>query len=144
VIDIEGLRQILEGTALECGDGAVEIGIRSHDDHWNLRMPLLDLGQQREPRLARHADVGDQHLRLADGERLQHFIGRGKRLEGNTLARQRLFQDPADRSVVVDDPHGLCLAAARRFVIVGVHRFAHSLLARISRLRASFRAGAGS
>jgi hypothetical protein len=121
VIDVEGLGQILEGATLECRNGAVEVGVRRHDDDRNLRMPLLHLVQQREAGLARHSDVGDEHLRLADGERLQHFIRGGEGLEGNALARERLFEDPANRPVVVDDPHGPGFVAARRFVVIGIH-----------------------
>ena len=76
VIDVEGLRQIFERAALKRCDSAVEIGVRRHDDHRHLRITLLDLIEQHEPRLARHADVRDEHLRLADRQRLQHFVCR--------------------------------------------------------------------
>ena len=76
MIDIEGLRKVFERAALERCDSAVEIGVGRHDDHRHLRITLLDLIEKHEPRLARHADVGDEHLRLADRQRLQHFVCR--------------------------------------------------------------------
>ena len=66
VVDVERLRQVLERAALERRHRAVEVRVRGHDDHRHVRIALLDLVEQREARFARHADVGDQHLRLAD------------------------------------------------------------------------------
>ena len=105
MVDVERLRQIFEGTALERGNGAFEIRIRRHDDDRQLRIALLHLVQQQETRFAGHPDVGDEHLRLADRKRLQHFVRGRKRLVRNALARERLLEHPADRAIVVDDPH---------------------------------------
>ena len=74
-------------------------------------MPLLHLGEQLKARFAGHADVGDQHLRLAARERLQHLVRRGERLVRNAFARERLLEHPADRAVVVDDPDGVAAHA---------------------------------
>ena len=60
---VEGLGQVVEGAALEGADGAVEIGVRRHDDDRQVAVLGLDLLEQVDPRAARHADVGDQHLR---------------------------------------------------------------------------------
>ncbi len=106
LIDVEGLGQIFEGTALEGGDRALQIGIGGHDDDRDGREAGLHFLQQLQPRLAGHADVGHQDLRrlgtlfkLRDG-----LAGRGEALEGDALAGQGLLQDPADGTVVVDDP----------------------------------------
>ena len=107
VIDVERLRQILEGAALERRDRAVEIRVRGHDDHRQLRAALLHLVEQHEARFARHPDVGDEHRRLARRERLQHLRRGHERPERNVLARERFLEHPADRAVVVDDPDGL-------------------------------------
>ena len=109
LIDVEGLGQVFEGTALEGGDRAVEVGIRGHDDHRQRREAFLDPLQQVESGAAGHADVGDEHLRrLAPAvEGSQRLVGRGKTAKGDALARERLFQYPANRVVVVDDPDRL-------------------------------------
>jgi hypothetical protein len=122
VVDVERLGQVLERAALERLHGAVEVRVRGHHDDRDVRKALLDLGEQRDARLARHPDVGDEHLRLAHRERLQHLVRRAERLVGDALARERLLEHPADRAVVVDDPHGADrFAAARRLVVVGMH-----------------------
>ena len=43
VVDVEGLRQVFEGAALERRDRAVEIRVRGHDDHRDVRIALLHL-----------------------------------------------------------------------------------------------------
>ncbi len=73
----------------------------------------LDLRAAAPCRFAGHADVGDQHLRLVERERLQHFVRGRERLVGDALARERLLEHPADRAVVVDDPHDLMLPSPR-------------------------------
>jgi hypothetical protein len=64
LIDIEGFRQILEGAALKRRHGALKVGIGGHDDDRHCRKAFLEELQQFEPRLTRHADVRNQHLRL--------------------------------------------------------------------------------
>ena len=73
MIDVERLRQVFEGAALEGRDGAVQVRVRGHDDHGKARKALLHLVEEREPRLARHPDVRDEHAGIAPCERLQHF-----------------------------------------------------------------------
>ena len=46
VVDVERLRQVLVGAALERRDRAVEIRIRGHDDHRHVRVARLHLVEQ--------------------------------------------------------------------------------------------------
>ncbi len=106
MIDVERLRQVFERPALEGRDGAVEVRVRGHDDHGEPRKALLDLVEEREPRLARHPDVRDDHAGVAGGECLLDIVGRDERLVRNAVAFERFLEDPANRAIVVDDPYG--------------------------------------
>ena len=109
LVHVEGLGQVLEGAALEGCHRAVEVGVGGHDDDRQLRVALLDLLQQVQPRLAGHADVRQQR-----GRRLRRALELGEGVAGgaeagvvDALAAERLFKHPADRAVVVDDPDGI-------------------------------------
>ena len=122
LVDIERLGQVLERAALERGDRTVEVGIRGHDDHRDLRMLRLDLGEQLDARPAWHSDVTHHHQRF--GLRRARAASRrraGERSIRDAFAGERLFQHPADRAVVIDYPYSLHAIAARRLVVVGVH-----------------------
>ncbi len=106
MIDVEGLGQIFERSALEGGDGAVEVRIGGHDDHGQARESLLHLLEECQARLARHPDVRNEDARIARRERLQDFLGRDERLVGDVVALECLFEHPANRTIVVDDPDG--------------------------------------
>ena len=121
MVDVEGLGQVLERAPLECRDGALQIRVRGHHDHGNLRVLLLDRAEQGESRLSGHPYVGDEHLRLAHRQRLQHLVSRRERPVRDAFARQRLFQHPADRPVVVDDPDRLHRGALPGFIVESSH-----------------------
>ncbi len=104
VIDVERLGQILVGAALKRADRAFEIGIRRHDDDRQVRVVLLRFLQQLEARSAGHADVAHHHLRRFGIKRGERILRRSKRLECDVLARERFFEHPADRAIVVDNP----------------------------------------
>ena len=104
VVDVERLGQVFERAALECGDRALEVGVGGHHDHRHLRVLGLDPLQQVQARGSRHADVADHHLRHGAVQRGQRILGRGEALELDVLSRERLFEHPADRLVVIDDP----------------------------------------
>ena len=65
LVDVEGLRQVLECAALIGGDRAVEVRVRGHHDHRQRRMPASNDLQQLHARRAGHAHVGDQHVGTA-------------------------------------------------------------------------------
>jgi len=97
LIDVEGFRQVFEGAALKSGDRAVQVGIGGHDDHRQRGKALAEDLQQFEPGLAGHADVGNKDLRRAAGVELgQRFTRGGEAAEGDLLARERFFEDPAN------------------------------------------------
>jgi hypothetical protein len=108
LVDVKGFGQVFKGAALEGRHRRIEVGIGGHDDHRQFRKMLLDVAQQFQAALARHADVRDQYLRpLAAIERGQRFVGRAEGLGGDFLAAECLFQHPADGTVIVDDPDGI-------------------------------------
>ena len=62
LVDVEGLGQVLERAALVGGDRAAQVRVRRHHDDRQRGSRVADPAQQLEPREARHADVGDQHI----------------------------------------------------------------------------------
>ena len=107
-IDIEGLGQVLKGSALVGLDGAVQVGVRRHDDDRHLRAVRAHMGQQLQAIHARHADIGEDDAGLAGGAHLrqlfEHGIGAVEQAGGDACLGQCLVQNPADGGVVVDDP----------------------------------------
>ncbi|MNX19999.1 hypothetical protein D3C86_499330 [compost metagenome] len=63
LVDVERLGQVFEGAALVGVDRAVEIRVRRHDDDGQIRLAAVDLLQQAEAVYARHADIGEDHVR---------------------------------------------------------------------------------
>ncbi|VVE50226.1 hypothetical protein PEP31012_04666 [Pandoraea eparura] len=106
-IDVERLGEIFERAALKGRDGAVQIRECRHDDDRQSRMSLLDRLQQLEPGTARHADVRDQHLRRVVFERRAGFARAGKAAHRQIGSRERLFEHPSNRLVVVYYPDRL-------------------------------------
>ncbi|MCY1356779.1 hypothetical protein D9M69_432400 [compost metagenome] len=109
-INVERLGQVLEGAALIGRDSAVQIGVRGHDDHWQPRVLFANPRQKLQTAGAGHADVGDDHVRLLARQTAHHAIGAVEALRGHAFLLQGFFQDPTDRTVVIDDPHGFTTA----------------------------------
>ncbi len=109
-VDIERFGQVFEGTALIRSHGAVQVGMGGHDDHRQARMLLANSRQQVQATGTGHADVGDDHVRLLAGQAAHHAIGTVEALGGHAFLLQGFFQDPTDRTVVIDDPHGFTTA----------------------------------
>ena len=118
LIHVEGLRQVFESATLEGGNSAFQVGIGGHDDDRHRRKTGLHFLQQFKAGLARHADVGHQHLRCFDAlfELGNRLAGRGVTLERDALARQGLFQDPADGTIVVNNPDRFHVCLAHLFI----------------------------
>ena len=108
-------------------DRAVEIGVSGHYDHRHRGMAGLHRLQELEARAPRHADVGHQHLGRARGKRIQRFLRRGKRVEGDAFAAERLLDHPADGAVVVDDPDRFHVSGSRILNIVRPGRDSNSM-----------------
>ena len=104
IVDIKGLRQVLESTALERRHRRLQIRVSGHDDDRQAGMLGLDGRQQFEPGRSRHADIGHQHLRRIVRQGVDRLTCRSEHAASDALARERLFQNPADGLVVVDDP----------------------------------------
>ncbi len=104
LIDVERLRQVFEGAALVRGDGAVEIRVRRHHDHRQLRLAVVNLGQQFEAAAAGHANVGDQHIGSIASQRRERRVGVIERGRRHASLAQRALEHPADGGIVVDEP----------------------------------------
>ena len=104
LVDVEGLWQVLEGTALVRGDRGVEVAVRGHHDDRQVRMPAAQRGQQAEAAGAGHADVGDQYVGFMSLQRRERRLGgvEGARLHAALL--QRSLEHPADGGIVVHEP----------------------------------------
>ena len=104
LVDVEGLGQVLEGAALIGRDGGIEVGVRRHDDHRQAGARHLDFLEQIEAAAAGHADVGHQHVGSVGAQRRNHVVGLVEGLGDHAAALQRLFQNPANGCIVVDQP----------------------------------------
>ena len=106
---IKRLGQVFKRATLEGRDGTIQIGIRRHDDDGQARLHLTHFFQQLQTRAAGHANVADQHLgalsgwvtRRHIGQGVEHLARVGEAARGQVLARQRFFQDEADRRVII-------------------------------------------
>ena len=108
LVDVEGLRQVLEGAALVGRHRIRQIRVRGHHDDRELRARIVDALEELEPRGAGHADVGDQDIGRLAPERIERRL-RG--LEGprrHAVVAQRPLEHPADGGVVVDEPDTQC------------------------------------
>ncbi len=112
IVDVEGLGQVLEGTALVGGHGAVEVRMRRHDDDRQARMLRANLRQHVEAAGARHADVREDDVRLLGLQRAEHAIGAVETARDHAGLLQGFLQHPADGTVVIDDPDGFVLRHA--------------------------------
>lgn len=81
-----------------------------HDDDRQARVVLADLCQQVEAAGARHADIGNDHIRLLACQAAHHAICAVEALGGHAFLLQGFFQDPADGAIIVDDPYGFTSA----------------------------------
>ena len=111
LIDVEGLGQVLERAALVGGHCVAQIRVRRHDDDRQRRARVADAAQQLQPRGARHADVGDQHVRGFAPQGLKRRLGRLERPRPHAVAAQRALQHPTNGGVVIDQPDPQCSTA---------------------------------
>ena len=95
-IDVKWLGQVLKGAALIGRDCAVQVRVRGHDDHGQARVLLADPGQQIQAAGTRHADIGNDHVRLLASQATHDTIGAVEALCGHAFLLQGFFQDPAD------------------------------------------------
>ena len=112
LLDVKGLRKVLEGTAPVRGNGALQIGEGRHDEYGHLREGRIEALHQFHPRKAGHADVGEDDgglFGLAELHRFELLEHRGAVLERTgsmPRALKRAGEHPADRPIVVDHPDG--------------------------------------
>jgi hypothetical protein len=127
LIDVERLRQIFVGAALEGGHRGVEIRIGGHHDDRDRGVALLHRLQQLEARQPRHADIGHQHFRRAAGERFERILRGRKRVERDAFSTERLLDHPADGAVIVDDPDRFHIRGNRILNVVRPGRDSNSM-----------------
>src|SRR5262245_30094739 len=103
LVKVEGLRQILIGTALGRRDRGHEGILRAHDDDRQIGPHLLDAGDEVEGVLVGHEHVGDDEIALAlidPAPECRRVAGHPRRV---TRTGERLVEHGADRGVVVGD-----------------------------------------
>ncbi len=110
LVDVEGLGQVLERPTLVGRHGAPQVRVRRHDDDRQRRARVADAAQELQPRGTRHADVGDQHVGGFAPQCLERRLRRIEHARAHAAVLQRPLEHPADRSVVVDQPHTQCFA----------------------------------
>ena len=110
LIHVEWLGQVFKGAALIRRDSAVQVRVGGHDDHRQARVLLANARQQVQATGPRHANVGNDHVRLLACQAAHHPIGAVEALGGHAFLLQGFFEDPADRTVVVDDPDSFTTA----------------------------------
>ncbi len=110
LVDIEWLGQVFERPSLVGRDSAVQVRVRGHDDHRQARVLLANPRQQVQAAGAGHADVGDDHIGLLASQAAHHPVGAVEALGGHAFLLQGFLQDPADRTVVIDDPDSFTTA----------------------------------
>ena len=103
IVDIERLGQVFERAPLIGRHGTVQVGVRRHHDHGKVGMHLADFCHQIEPVEPRHANVGQQHVRRVAFDRLERGIGPLEGLHFQVRLCQCPFQNPANRTIVIDD-----------------------------------------
>ncbi len=104
LVDVERLGQVFKRAALVGGDGILEIGVRRDNDDRQVRARGMQALEQRDAAHARHAHVGDQHVRLTVGDGFEQMLGALEPARLHVRLPQRLLEHPAHRLVVVDDP----------------------------------------
>ncbi len=105
LIDVERLGQVFERASLKRRDGGIKVGIGGHDDDRQIGMILLHLPEQIEAARPGHANIRHQHARrIARRQFRQCLVGGTEARTVDLFASQRLFEHPANRAVVVDDP----------------------------------------
>ena len=94
LIDVEWLGQVFKGAPMVGGDGAVEVGVRGHDDHRQAGLLVLQRVEKFEPVHTRHADVAEHRHRALPGG--QGLVGTGEGGVGDARPGHGLFEHPTD------------------------------------------------
>ena len=96
LVDVEGLRQVLECSALVGVDRVREVGVGRRDDDRNVAVVGMDPLQQLEPVDSRHPDVGNHYVGRSSLETLQNILAILKTGAVKPLGAQRFLKHPAD------------------------------------------------
>ena len=104
IVDVEWFRQILECTALIGGNGAVEVRVCRDDDHRQLGLYFMNALHQLESAHAGHTHVCYDDIGRVRCERIEKVACGPVAADADICLGQRLFEHPAYRFVVIDDP----------------------------------------
>ena len=104
-VDVKRLGEILVGTALKGTHCAVQIAEGRHDDDGQSGILVLDERQQIEPAHVVHANITQQHRRRVTLKGLDHIGSRLEQAKRHLCTRERLFQHPANRTIIVNNPN---------------------------------------
>jgi hypothetical protein len=112
LVQIERLRQIVEGAALVGAHGRQQRVLRAHDDDAQVRTALADARHQVEAVLVGHDDVGDNEVADAVVDPLPERRRGAGRAHFVTEAAQGLIEHGPDGAVVVGDQDRGCAHAS--------------------------------
>ncbi len=105
LVDVKRLGQVFEGAALVGVDRTIEIRVGGHDDDGQVGLTAVDLLQQAQAVDPGHPDIGEDHIGRAQLQGMEQGFAIGETLAGEAFAAEGALQHPADRTVVIDDPH---------------------------------------
>src|SRR6266852_6344446 len=102
---IEWFRQIFKRPALICQHGAVEVGMCGYDDNRQSGCFPVNRLKQFQTTFPGHANIADENIRLLPWKQIERLVSRTKGTNGYLRLLKRLFQYPADRGVIIDNPN---------------------------------------
>ena len=104
LVDLERLRDVVEGALAHGLDGGLHGAEARDEDHLGGGRDLADLAQEIEARLAPHADVPDDEVEVALGAHLlDRRLARVGGLGAIALLGEDLLEESARDAVVIDD-----------------------------------------
>ncbi|MNQ86160.1 hypothetical protein D3C85_1013460 [compost metagenome] len=101
----EGFFEEIVGTVAHGFDGHRYIAVTGQQDHRQIGIPALHLGQQFQAGHAGHAHIAENHPGKMPGQLRQAFIGAAEQLHLETRQAQPLLDGTADAAFVVDHHH---------------------------------------
>jgi len=103
VIEVEGLRDVVEGAELERLLGEADVLVRGHHDDGNVLVELTDPPKHLNAIEPGHAHVEENEIRPAAADRGERLDAARRLLDGVPLGDEVLGQDLAHRSLIIDD-----------------------------------------
>ncbi len=107
-LQVERLGQVFESAPFGRLDGGHQGVLRAHDDDAQFGTDLLDAGDQVQPVLIRHDDVGNDEIALPVGHPAPEGGGISRGADIMAQSDQCLVQHRPDRAIVIGDQDRRC------------------------------------